>query len=186
MVNILIHREFLNAFPAKMIIEEDRVLFENASRPHGSGLIQPESFSPFPKNPKIARVFKEIGLADELGSGVRNLFKYSRMYSKKDPELIEGDVFKTNIAVPKTSNQATEHVTEQATEYVTEHVTEQALLEFCVNPKSTSEIMEFLGLKHREHFRANILKPLLQNEKLKMLFPDKPRSAKQKYFTVKK
>jgi len=41
---------------------------------HGFGHINPEHFSPFPKNPKIARFFREIGRADELGSGVRNIF----------------------------------------------------------------------------------------------------------------
>ncbi|MCK5508724.1 MAG: putative DNA binding domain-containing protein [Desulfobacterales bacterium] len=42
------------------------------------------------KNPVIARFFKEIGCADELGSGVRKLFKYCRHYSGgKTPELIE-------------------------------------------------------------------------------------------------
>ena len=39
-----------------------------------------------------------IGYADKLGSGVRNLYKYSKIYSGKDPEFIEGDVFK--IIVP--------------------------------------------------------------------------------------
>jgi len=34
---------------------------------HGFGHINPEHFSPFPKNPKIARFFREIGRADELG-----------------------------------------------------------------------------------------------------------------------
>ena len=33
-----------------------------------------------------------------MGSGVRNLFKYSRLYSGEDPEFIEGDIFK--IIVP--------------------------------------------------------------------------------------
>jgi ATP-dependent DNA helicase RecG len=74
--NLLIHREFSNAFPAKMIIEKDRVYTENWNRPHGSGAIDPANFSPFPKNPVIARFFKEIGWVDELGSGIRNTFKY--------------------------------------------------------------------------------------------------------------
>ncbi len=70
-VNCLIHREYLNPFPAKFIIEKDRVYTENANKPHGYGLIDPTSFTPFPKNPVIARVFKEMGRADELGSGVK-------------------------------------------------------------------------------------------------------------------
>ena len=43
-------------------------------------------------------MFLYIGYADKLGSGVRNLYKYSKIYSGKDPEFIEGDVFK--IIVP--------------------------------------------------------------------------------------
>ncbi|WP_283170311.1 hypothetical protein [Curtanaerobium respiraculi] len=33
--------------------------------------------------------------AIRLGSGVRNLFKYSSRYSGADPRFIEGDVFRT-------------------------------------------------------------------------------------------
>ena len=32
-------------------------------------------------------------MADELGSGVRNLFKYTKIYSGADPELIEDNIF---------------------------------------------------------------------------------------------
>jgi ATP-dependent DNA helicase RecG len=33
-------------------------------------------------------------LADELGSGVRNLYRYGKLYSGKTPELIDDDVFR--------------------------------------------------------------------------------------------
>jgi len=98
--NILIHREFLSAFPAKMIIDKNRVIFENGNRTHGFGAINPQTFTPFPKNPVIARVFKEIGMADELGSGVRNLFKFTGLYSNGNkPQLIEDDIFKIIIPI---------------------------------------------------------------------------------------
>ena len=42
-------------------------------------------------------------------------------------------------------------------------------------------MMDYIGLKHREHFRSEILKPLIDQKKLFMTFPDKPRSPKQKY-----
>lgn len=73
--NLIIHREFANPFPAKLIIEKDRVFTENSNKAHGNGVIDPENFSPFPKNPTIAKFFKEIGWVDELGSGVRNIYK---------------------------------------------------------------------------------------------------------------
>ena len=57
--NCLIHREYLNSFPAKFIIEKNRVYTENANKPHGYGLIDPTSFTPFPKKPVIARYLKK-------------------------------------------------------------------------------------------------------------------------------
>uniref|UniRef100_UPI002714E51E RNA-binding domain-containing protein n=1 Tax=Desulfobacula sp. TaxID=2593537 RepID=UPI002714E51E len=109
--NILIHREFLNPFPAKFIIKKDCVYTENANKANGQGLIDPINFTPFPKNPVIARVFKEMGRADELGSGVKNLFNYTKKYSGADPQLVEEDIFR--IIIPL-SEQVTEQVTEQA------------------------------------------------------------------------
>jgi len=155
------------------IIENSEVVFENANRPQGFGFIDPNNFTPYPKNPTIAKVFKEIDYADELGSGVRNLYKYSKLYGGGDPKLIEEDIFK--IIVPL-----------KTTEQVTEQVTEQAIMEFCAKPKNTQEIMEYLGLKHREHFRSHILKSLIKKGLLAPTLPDKPNSPKQKYIAKRK
>src|SRR5258708_4529901 len=107
--NLLIHREFTNAFPAKLIIEKDRVRTENWNRPHRGGVIDPSDFSPSPKNPVIARFFKEIGRVDELGSGVRNTFKYCGIYTLgTKPEFVEGDIFKTII--PLKAKERTEYI----------------------------------------------------------------------------
>ena len=57
--NMLIHREYLNPYPAKLIIEKDRVITENSNKAHGSGMIDPDNFSPYPKNPKIAKFLKK-------------------------------------------------------------------------------------------------------------------------------
>ena len=40
----------------------------------------------------IDRVFKEMGRADELGSGVKNLFLFTKAYSGADPQLVEDDI----------------------------------------------------------------------------------------------
>lgn len=70
---------------------------ENANRAAGEGFITPDNLEPNPKNPIIASFFRNIGRADWLGSGVRNLFKYSKFYSGQDPEFQEGDVFRTIV-----------------------------------------------------------------------------------------
>ena len=46
-------------------------------------------FEPFPKNPPISKVFREIGYADELGSGMRNTNKYTKLYSGGVPKSAE-------------------------------------------------------------------------------------------------
>ncbi|MDP8200801.1 MAG: hypothetical protein P9M11_01515 [Candidatus Tenebribacter burtonii] len=84
----------------KLIISPDSVNTENSNKTHGTGLIDPANFSPFPKNPTIGKFFKEIGRADELDSCVRNLFKYCNEYTGKFPQLIEGDIFKIIITIP--------------------------------------------------------------------------------------
>ena len=73
--NILIHREFTSTFPAKVIIGRDHILTENWCSPRYPGPLKPDTFLAQPKNPLLAAFFFNIGLADSLGSGVRNLYK---------------------------------------------------------------------------------------------------------------
>lgn len=113
--NILMHREFSNPYPAKLIIEKDKMWTENASKAKRIGNIDIKSFSPYPKNPKIAKFFKEIGLADELGSGVRNMIKYTKIYSGGVPDFIEDDIFATIIPLNEPVNAPDKlNITERA------------------------------------------------------------------------
>ncbi|MFI3298146.1 MAG: hypothetical protein R3Y59_11085 [bacterium] len=71
---------------------------ENANIPNNWGVISLDNYKPYPKNPTIARVFREIGLAEELGYGVRNLFKYCPLLvDGAKPIIEEGDIFKVII-----------------------------------------------------------------------------------------
>lgn len=56
-------------------------------------------------------------------------------------------------------------------------------LEFCRIPRSRSEMQEFMKLTNREHFRKNILNPLIKGGLLKLTIPDKPTSPNQKYYS---
>jgi len=163
--NLLIHREFSNPFPAKLVVEKDRVYIENGNKPHGNGMIDPEDFSPYPKNPK------------------RNIYKYNKIYSGADPEFIEGDVFRTVIPLtPQATPQATHQATHQA-EMDDEDKRTESILEFCKEPRSRKEIQEFLGLKDRSYFANSILKPLIKGNLLNLTMPDKPTSPNQKYYS---
>ena len=78
---------------------------ENWSKSRFNGKLSIESFSPYPKNPLLASIFVNIGRADTLGSGMRNLYKYTRLYSHAEPVLTEGDVFKVLIPLRLEANR---------------------------------------------------------------------------------
>ena len=103
--NTLAHRDYSSGFPAKMIIDDEKITIENSNLAHGMGALDLQKFEPFPKNPTISKVFREIGLADELGSGMRNTYKYTRLYSGVDPLFEEGDIFRTIIPLKKIATQ---------------------------------------------------------------------------------
>lgn len=100
--NILVHRDYSSAYPAKVIVEKDWLRTENWCIPRRHGNIMRDEFTPYPKNPIIQHFFANIGRTDAIGSGVRNLYKYTPIYSDGGtPELIEDDVFRVNIPLDR-------------------------------------------------------------------------------------
>jgi len=174
-----------------MVIERDRIYTENANLSHGFGYLELATFAPFPKNPAISKVLREIGPADELGSGMRNTYKYTQLYSGGEPKFVEGDVFRTSIPLCNANSTVTVGPTTQVTTTVTTQVTTQdkdkrleALIEFGNIPRSKKEMMEHVALTNTNHFRKAYLKPLLDSGKLVMTIPDKPNSRNRKYVNI--
>ncbi|MGB4268225.1 MAG: HTH domain-containing protein [Spirochaetota bacterium] len=149
-----------------------------------------KDFTPFPKNPTIARIFKEIGLADELGSGVRNLVKYVKIYSDDEPVFIEEDIFK--IIIPLKEDLVNQHSEDKSSHKTVEKTVEkssqkssqkgsqkgsqknsQKILELIKQNKQITieELSNILGITDRA-IKKNIAK-LKQQGKLKRIGPDK-------------
>lgn len=192
--NSLAHRDYSSGYVAKFVIERGRLYTENANRSHGHGALHLSSFEPYAKNPPISKVFREIGLADELGSGMRNTYKYTKLYSGGTPEFIEGDVFRTvvpltSVAVEKVGPQERNPAVPQDTPQVAPYDTPQVapydkILAFCIEPRSKAEIMKHCGYKDTKNFVQKYMRPLLDHGILQMTIPEKPRSKNQKYITV--
>lgn len=197
--NTLMHREFTVAYTAKFVIEQGQMYVENANRAAGTGVITPDNLEPNPKNPIIASFFRSIGRADRLGSGVRNLYKYSKYYSGRAPEFREGDVFRITVPLNdqysfdyETGIKGGQQVTPQVTPQVIPQVTPQVsmktavwekILEYCKEPRRKSEIAAYCGFKDIKNFNKNYLSPLLAAGKISRTVPDKPRSQNQRYVT---
>ena len=58
------------------------------------------------------------------------------------------------------------------------------ILEFCKEPHSKKEIMEYMEYKHARNFTMLYLKPLLEKELLQMTIPEKPNHKNQKYVSI--
>ena len=190
--NSLAHRDYSSGYVAKFVIEKDKMFTENANCAHGNGALNLTNFEPHTKNPAISKVFREISLADELGSGMRNTYKYTKLYSGGEPEFIEGDVFRTivplndvsvGIVGPETNrnNLITDQVSDQDSDQVNDQDMTLRILKFCESPKSKKEICEHFGYGNLTYFTRTYLKPLLESKQLRMTIPEAPSSRNQKY-----
>lgn len=188
-VNLLVHREYTNHYPAKLVIEKDRIFTENGNKPYIHGNINPEMNTPYPKNPTIARFFKEIGLADELGSGVRKITQYAEAYAGNQPILTDSDIFrlewKTNLFqdVKSQEQDSSITVTDKASDKASDKVL--IVLEFCKIPRTLFEIMAETGYSSKAYFLKTILQPLINEGRIERIFPNVPNHPNQKYKTKK-
>lgn len=71
-------------------------------------------------------------------------------------------------------------VNEQTTEYVKKLL---GIMEYDI-PYTSSALMERLGLKSKEGFRRNYLKPAVDMNFIQMTIPDKPNSRNQRYIKI--
>lgn len=193
--NLLIHREYLNPFPAKLIIQRDRVTTENSNNPHGMGLLRPDDFAPSPKNPAIARVFREMQWAEELGSGVRNLFKYARAFGGQDPILSEESIFRVTVMLPQLSGvsatlpalklEATliqpESQPESQPGSQPESLQQRALRRLQAGAQSKAALSRALGQRSVSGPLNQVVRQLLAAGLIEYTLPDKPNSRLQKY-----
>jgi ATP-dependent DNA helicase RecG len=185
--NLLVHREYLNPFPAKLIIQRDRVTTENSNNPHGMGLLRPDDFAPSPKNPAIARIFRELQWAEELGSGVRNLFKYARAFGGQDPILSEESIFRVTVMlptlaqVPDNALTGTQLRAESGAESGAESQERRVLAALNDGPLGKTELARRLGLPAVTGALSRSVRRLLAAGLIAYTVPDKPASRLQKY-----
>ncbi|NWJ51324.1 MAG: putative DNA binding domain-containing protein [Bacteroidetes bacterium] len=78
--NLLAHREYSSSYPAKLLISSDLLITENWSKPQQTGVVTLDNLETHPKNPMIAKIFKELGWVEELGSGRKNIQRYAPLY----------------------------------------------------------------------------------------------------------
>lgn len=113
-LNTLIHREFAAHHDASFTIWSNRVEVMNWNIPFGFGPITLNNLRPHAKNPTIANFFAQMGIVEELGTGIRTIFRYVPQISGgQDPLIEEQDEFK--VVIPYIGN-VVKDVVKQLTE----------------------------------------------------------------------
>jgi len=108
----------------------------------------------------ISKIFREIGLADELGSGMRNTYKYTQLYSGMEPIFEEGDIFKTIIPLKKIATEKVggENVPRNVSQNVSRNVPQKSIEEM-------KEIMKEIIKKNNRVSRKYLAEILGVSEK---------------------
>ena len=194
-INALVHADWSQrGGPARVAFFDDRIEVENPGiLPPGMTVEDMRQGVSKIRNPVIARVFRELKLIEQWGSGVPRIFRETAAAGFPEPYLVElglrvrfifplTELIKiTEIPHPSQETQVTAQVTAQVTVQITVQIGE-----FCKEPRSAREIMEMLGLKHWKTFQSNYLNPVLEAGFIERTIPDKPNSRLQKYrLTVK-
>jgi predicted HTH transcriptional regulator len=178
-INAFVHNDYNREIAPKIEIFKDRIEITSAgSLPEG--LSESEFFEGFsiPRNKELMRVFKDLDLVEQLGSGIPRILQY---YSKSC--FLFSDNFVRMVFPSAAPVYLNEELTPQDTPQATPQATPQVrdLLKALQNEHSRQEIQAKLNLSDREHFRKTYLQPALELGLIDMTIPSKPNSKNQKY-----
>ena len=130
------------------------------------GLSQEEFFQGFsvPRNKELMRVFKDLGMVEQLGSGVpRILESYGRECFTFSDHFLRMSFPVQESSIP--------HVTPQV----------QKLIMIIGGEMTRQELQDSLKLSDRMNFHKTYLQPAIESGVLEMTIPDKPKSRDQRY-----
>ncbi len=142
------------------------------------------------RNPVIARVFKELDLIEQWGSGIPGIFRRVEAENLPQPtiEEVAGRVrFTVPLPeiLPLTPEQSRKGKSAQS-EAQSEAQSIKILLSLIESPLSSQEIAKILELSSKSGAFKRTLKELLEDSLLEYTIPDKPNSRLQKYRLTKK
>ena len=185
-INAFVHNDYSKEIPPKFEIFSDRIEITSAGG-LPEGLSQTEFFEGFsvPRNKELMRVFRDLDLVEQLGSGVpRILDVYSRDCFTFSDNFLRMAFPSPEMDYSGDTPQVTPHDTPQVSPQVSPHVDQ--LIKVLEGDMSRDEILEALDLSDRKNLRENYLNPAFAAELIKYTLPDKPKSKHQKYRLTEK
>lgn len=146
------------------------------------------------RNPILQRMFMRLGRAEKAGSGVDKIVSGWRYLGWPVPVVTEETrpdyvvlTMPVGISGKKDPTRKTGKKTPQENPIRKPHKKDEKIrqiLVFCKEPRSTSEILEYLGLSDRKNLMMTYINPMVATGVLAMTEPETPTSRNQKYKAV--
>ena len=176
-INALVHRDYsihTEGMPIQIIMYEDRMEIRNPGGIYGRikvdqlGKMQPDT-----RNPVLALALETLHVTENRYSGIPTIRREMEKYNLKEPKFVDerggfivtfyksGNVVKVEQELDEVNN----------------------LLMFCRTPRTRKEICEYLGLSSVTYAIQTHIMPLVENGKIKMTNPEKPKSPKQLFYS---
>ena len=177
-LNALVHRDYsvhTENVPIRIEMYRDRMEITNSGGLYGKitidslGKVRPET-----RNAALANMLELLRITENRYSGIPTIRKACKDAGLPDPvfSVERGEfkvVFKNNILQLKTDSNQTDM--------------NNAILEFCEKPRSRAELIEFTGMS-RFYTMSKLVQPLIEQGRLKMTLPEKPKSVHQRFVRV--
>ena len=173
--NALVHIDLLKTAAIRLLVFDNRVEIVNPGCVMGGHTIEEVKLgNSFARNPLMANFGSKAMPYRGLGSGIPRVLAENCPVEFIDSK--EGNQFTVCVGRLLTANEAASGSKQAVSN-------EQRILDFCVEPKSLTEICEFLGLKDRYKVKKKYINPLLEKS-LRMTEPYSPNSPTQKYVRI--
>ena len=204
-VNAIYHRSYEEREPVEVRITPQDLVVLSFPGPDRSirmaGLRAGRAVARRYRNRRIGEFLKELDLTEGRATGIPKILRAMIENGSPAPEFETDDdraSFLARIPVhpearplanglsedgKSRSGEGTDPVSDQVSDLVGDPVS-KAILTSCRTPRSTSELLQALGFRHRTHFRENYLRPLIEAGLLARTLPEKPQSRLQKYVTT--
>ena len=185
LLNAIVHKDYSSCNPIQISVYEDKIyIWNDGEMPLNLNstekLFMKHSSKPY--NPKLANIFFKSGMIEAWGRGFEKIKEACGLY---DGPLPEYEINETGIMVLcKACDRYLELLRKDGQHHDQNgHDMVMMILNFCKDAKSVPEIMDNFGFESRTSFRRKYLNDLVENGKLKMTMPDKPKSKNQKYYS---
>ncbi len=184
-VNAVVHRDYASHASVQLMLFSDRLevwnpgqlppglTIERLKRPHAS----------IPHNPLICEPAFLAHYAEKAGSGILDMIKLCKAAKIPAPDFRQdGGQFVQTLWRAKSA------ATQSPTQSPTQSLDPIGSVVFALKQgeRSSGDLRQTLGVKHRPTFRKNYLHPALKAGLVELTMPDKPNSRLQKYRLTKK